>query len=41
MGRNTNFAGVSSGINIGTAYLVVGTIGDVRNTMREMYLDGY
>ena len=41
MGRTSDFSGVKSGINTGTAYLVVGSLSDVRQTMREMYLDGY
>ncbi len=33
--------GVKAGINTGTAYLIVGTLDDVVDTMRGMYLDGY
>jgi hypothetical protein len=41
MGRYAGFPGVLAGTNTGTAYLVVGTLNDVADTMREMYVDGY
>ncbi len=40
MGRES-MPGVRAGVNTGVVYLIVGTLDDVVDTMRGMYLDGY